>query len=328
MQKIIRIDDLVIVTLDDGTTYQKSTITDEEFNTIVNAECEDDIIEIFCPQIAEVRQEIKSIEELEDRVRKSNLLEWRNDAIYFPIVSELSVPKELATSILDAEDDNDSLKLETYKNFWTLMSLNKDEECRTNLFAFLMRHDFKIAKCGFFVGYRNVDTTREEGVYTDHHSHTFRIKIGEMVTMPREACDCSSANECSRGLHVSGTNWLSRNYFGNTGLVVLVNPADCVAVPERNDYGKLRTCAYLPIDIMHYNTEGKVIPYPKETGFECDLVPMVIYEGIMGTESSTTYKLEIPDVPGITKDRITDNLLEIAKNVIVERNILQDEQES
>jgi hypothetical protein len=55
---------------------------------------------------------------------------------------------------------------------------------------------------------------------------------------------------------------------------------------------------------------------------------MVIYEGIMGTESSTTYKLEIPDVPGITKDRITDNLLEIAKNVIVERNILQDEQEN
>lgn len=328
MQKIIRIDDLVIVTLDDGTTYQKSAITDEEFNTIVNAECEDDIIEIFCPQIAEVRQEIKSIEELEDRVRKSNLLEWRNDAIYFPIVSELSVPKELALSILDAEDTNDSLKLETYKNFWTLMSLNKDEECRTNLFAFLMRHDFKIAKCGFFVGYRNVDTTREEGVYTDHYSHTFKIKIGEMVTMPREDCDCSSTNECSAGLHVSGTNWLSRNYYGNTGLVVLVNPADCVAVPERSDYGKLRTCAYLPIDIMHYNTEGKVIPYPKETGFECDLVPMVIYEGIMGTESSTTYKLEIPDVPGITKDRITDNLLEIAKNVIVERNILQDEQEN
>lgn len=328
MQKIIRIDDLVIVTLDDGTTYQKSNITDEEFNTIVSAECEEDIIEIFCPQIVEVRQEIKSIEELEDRVRKSNLLEWRNDAIYFPIVSELSVPKELATSILDAEDANDSIKVETYKNFWTLMCLNKDEECRNNLYAFLMRHDFKIAKCGFFVGYRNVDTTREEGVYTDHHSRTFRIKIGEIVTMPREDCDCSSANECSAGLHVSGTNWLARNYFGNTGLVVLVNPADCVAVPERSDYGKLRTCAYLPIDIMHYNTEGKVIPYPKETGFECDLVPMVIYEGIMGTESSTTYKLEIPDVPGITKDRITDNLLEIAKNVIVERNILQDEQEN
>ena len=328
MQKIIRIDDLVIVTLDDGTTYQKSAITDEEFNTIVNAECEDDIIEIFCPQIVEVRQEIKSIEELEDRVRKSNLLEWRNDAIYFPIVSELSVPKELATSILDAEDSNDSIKVETYKNFWTLMCLNKDEECRNNLYAFLMRHDFKIAKCGFFVAYRNVDKTSTKGVYTDHHSHTFRIKVGEMVTMPREYCDCSSQNECSRGLHLAGSNWLDRNYFGTQGLVCLCSPSDVVAVPERSDYGKLRTCAYLPIDVVNYNTDNKVIPYPKETGFECDLVPMVIYEGIMGTENNATYKLEIPDVPGITKDRITDNLLEIAKNVIVERNILQDEQEN
>ena len=328
MQKIIRIDDLVIVTLDDGTTYQKSAITDEEFNTIVNAECEDDIIEIFCPQTVEVRQEIKSIEELEDRVRKSNLLEWRNDAIYFPIVSELSVPKELALSILDAEDTNDTLKIETYKNFWTLMSLNKDEECRTNLFAFLMRHDFKIAKCGFFVAYRNVDTTNTPDVYTDHHSHTYRIRIGEMVTMPREDCDCSSQNECSRGLHLAGSNWLDRNYYGSQGLVCLCAPNSVVAVPERSDYGKLRTCAYLPIDKLEYNTNGDVIPYPKETGFECDLVPMVIYEGIMGTENSATYKLEIPDVPGIIKDRITDNLLEIAKNVIIERNILQDEQEN
>jgi hypothetical protein len=327
MQKIIRIDDLVIVTLDDGTTYQKSATTDEEFNTIVNAECEDDIIEIFCPQIVEVRQEIKSIEELEDRVRKSNLLEWRNEAIYFPIVSELSVPKELATSILDAEDANDSLKLETYKNFWTLMSLNKDEECRTNLFAFLMRHDFKIAKCGFFVGYRNVDTTREEGVYTDHHSHTFRIKIGEMVTMPRESCDCSSKNECSRGLHVSGTNWLARNYFGNIGLVVLVNPADCVAVPERSDYGKLRTCAYLPIDFCKFDNNGDVIPYDANDGFDCEYVPKVIYEGITGTETNTAYKFEIPKIPGLVKERITDNLLEIAKTCIIDRNILHDQQE-
>lgn len=327
MQKIIRIDDLVIVTLDDGTTYQKSDITDNEFNTIVNAECEDDIIEIFCPQIAEIRQEVRVIEELEERVRKSNLLEWRNDAIYFPIVSELSVPKELTLSILDAEDVNDTLRIETYKNFWTLMSLNPDEECRKNLFAFLMRHDFKIAKCGFFVAYRNVDTTNTPDVYTDHHSHTYRIKIGEMVTMPREDCDCSSANECSRGLHLAGSNWLDRNYYGSQGLVCLCAPNSVVAVPERSDYGKLRTCAYLPIDKLEYNTNGDVIPYPKETGFECDLVPQVIYEGIMGTEKNS-YKFEIPEIPGITKDRITDNLLEIAKNCIIDRNILQDEQEN
>jgi hypothetical protein len=327
MQKIIRIDDLVIITLDSGDTYQKNGITDEEFNKIVNAESEDDIIEIFCPTIAEIKEEIRTLEELEDRVRKSNLLEWKNDAVYFPIVSELSVPKELVVAILDAEDNNDSLKLETYKNFWTLMSLNPDEQCRKNLYWFLERNGLVISKHGFFVAYRNVDKTSTEGVYTDHHSHSFRIKIGEMVTMPRENCDCSSQNECSRGLHLAGSNWLDRNYYGTQGLVCLCSPSDVVAVPERSSYGKLRTCAYLPIDVVTYNTNGKVIPYPKETGFECDLVPMVIYEGIMGTESSSTYRLEIPEVPGLTKDRITDSLLEIAKNCIIDRNILQDEQE-
>lgn len=327
MRKIIKIDDLVIVTLDSGDTYQKTNVTDEEFNTIVNAESDDDILEIFHPKIAEVRQEVRVIEELEERVRKSNLLEWRNDAIYFPIVSELSVPKELAEYILNAEESGDSIKIETYKNFWTLMSLNTDEDCRKNLFAFLMRHDFKVAKCGFFVAYRNVDTTNTPEVFTDHHTHTFKIRVGEMVTLPRSQCDCNSERECSRGLHVSSTNWLTQNYYGNVGLVVLVNPAEVVAVPKRSDYGKLRTCAYLPIDKIVYNTEGKIIPHPKETGFECDLVPQVIYEGIMGTEKDS-YKFEIPEIPGINKDRITDNLLEIAKNVIVERNILQDEQES
>ena len=327
MRKIITIDDLTIVVLDSGETYQKIGLTPEEFNIVANSESDNEILEIFHPKIKEVREQVRVLEEFEDRVRNSNLLEWKNDAVYFPIVSDLSLPKELAESILEAESLNDTLKIETYKNFWTLMCLNKDEECRNNLYAFLMRHDFKIAKCGFFVAYRNVDKTAIPEVFTDHHSHTFRIRIGEMVTMPRENCDCSSQNECSRGLHLAGSNWLDRNYFGTQGLVCLCSPSDVVAVPERSDYGKLRTCAYLPIDVVNYNTNGKVIPYPKETGFECDLVPMVIYEGIMGTESSTTYKFEIPEVPGITKDRITDNLLEIAKNCIIDRNILYDSQQ-
>ena len=128
-------------------------------------------------------------------------------------------------------------------------------------------------------------------------------------------------------MHLAGSNWLDRNYYGSQGLVCLCSPNSVVAVPERSDYGKLRTCAYLPIDKLEYNIDGDVIPYPKETGFECDLVPKVIYEGIMGTEKDTTYKFEIPDIPGIQKDRITDKLLEIAKNCIIDRNILYDQQE-
>lgn len=327
MQKIIRIDDLVIITLDSGDTYQKNGITDEEFNVILNAKSEDDIVEIFFPKFKEVKEEIDNIKLLEDRVRKSNLLEWKNDAIYFPLVSGLSMPKELAQSILDAENNKDDIKLETYKNFWTLMSLNPDEKCRQNLYWFLQKNGLVISKHGFFVAYRNVDTTKEKGVYTDHHSHSFKIRIGEMVSMPRSQCDDNQEVTCSSGLHLGSSAWLKHNYYGTVGLTCLCNPAEVCAVPHLDYYGKLRTSAYLPIDFCKFDENGDVIPYDAKDGFDCEYVPKVIYEGIMGTEKDTTYKFEIPDIPGIQKDRITDKLLEIAKNCIIDRNILYDQQE-
>ena len=229
MQKIIRINNKVIVILNNGCKFEKENVTDEEFDTICNLP-DEELIKIFNPQYAEELKMLEDTEKVIDSVEKSNLLIKKGDSIYFKEVSELSLPKELVEAIITAENNNDELKLEAYKNFWTLMSLNPSEECRKNLFWFLTKYDMTIAKCGFFVGYRNVDTTDKEGVYTDHHSHTFRIKIGEIVTMPREKCDCDSSVSCSRGLHASSVGWLKQNYYGNTGLACLINPADVVAV--------------------------------------------------------------------------------------------------
>lgn len=36
-------------------------------------------------------------------------------------------------------------------------------------------------------------------VYTDHHSHTFDIRIGHIVSMPRESVDSNQEHTCSRG---------------------------------------------------------------------------------------------------------------------------------
>ena len=230
MQKIIRINNKVIVILNNGCKLEKDNITDEIFNLICNSS-DEEIMGIFNPQYKETLEEAKKTEKFINNVEDSKLLVRKGDSVYFKGVSELSLPKELIEAIINAENNNDELKIEAYRNFWTLMSLNPNEECRKNLFWFLTKYDMTIAKCGFFVGYRNVDTTDEEGVYTDHHSHTFRIRIGEMVTMPREKCDCDSNVSCSRGLHCSSVGWLKQNYFGNTGLACLINPADVVAVP-------------------------------------------------------------------------------------------------
>ena len=325
MQKVIRINNKVIVILNNGCKFEKDNITDEVFEIICNSS-DDEFMKLFNPQYEKELEEAENVKRVINSVEDSNLLIKKGDSIYFNGVSELSLPKELVEAIITAENNNDELKLEAYKNFWTLMSLNPNEECRKNLFWFLTKYDMTIAKCGFFVGYRNVDTTDEEGVYTDHHSHTFKIKIGEMVTMSREKCDCDSSVSCSKGLHIGGKGWLKQNYFGNTGLACLINPADVVAVPKIDDYGKLRTCAYLPIEVIKYDENEDVIPLDVEDGFDCSYVTKVIYEGITGTENSP-YEIKIPEVNGINKESIQDRLLDIAMKCVVDR-VIEEENKS
>ena len=57
MQKIIRIDNKIIVILDNGCKYEKENITDEEFDKICNLS-DDELMMMFNPQY----KEVKSIE--------------------------------------------------------------------------------------------------------------------------------------------------------------------------------------------------------------------------------------------------------------------------
>lgn len=321
MQKIIRVDKTIIVLFEDGTYLQRNDCDIELFNKLKEASDEGEIYKLINPQYQEVIDEHNKISSIINAIEKSSLLTQRRDSIYWEDVSQLSMPIELVEAVLKAEEDNNEVLIDTYKNFWTLMSLNPDEECRKNLFWFLNRNGLQLSKHGFFVAYRNVDTTNEPEVFTDHHSHTFRIKIGEMVTLDRKECDCDSSRECSSGLHLASKHWLNKNYYGTIGLVCLCNPADVVAVPYNSQYGKLRTCAYLPIEKLEYGDDDYPIPYDKEDGFDCSYVTKVIYEGLMGTEEDSTYKIKYPEIPGINKENISDKLLDIAMKAIIDRQV-------
>lgn len=320
MQKVIKVDNKVTVFLENGEVIEKE-VTEDEFKKVVEAQTDEEVLKLLCPEYQKSIESHNNALTLIEKIQKSKLLSMRGDVVYWEEVSCLSVPEELAKAIIKAEEEHNELKISTYRNFWTLMSLNPDERCRKNLFWFLQKYGMTISRCGFFVGYRNVDKTEEENVFTDHHSHTFKIRIGEMVTMDRDKCDTVQENTCSSGLHIGGKGWLKKNYYGDTGLACLINPADVVAVPPYDNYGKLRTCAYLPMDIIHYDETSNVIPLDVEDGFDCSYVTKVIYEGTMGTKEDSTYKINIPDIPGITVDSIQDKLLEIAKECIVCREL-------
>lgn len=200
MAKIIKTGKQVIAFLSNGTSLSRTDLDDETLLKLVNAEADEEIISIMNPNYGKMIEEHKKSKALVENIKKSKVLTFKGESAYWEEVSELTVPKELVQSILEAEEQNDEIRLETYKNFWTLMSLNPDKVCRKNLYWYLTKNELIISRSGFFVAYRNVNKTDEEGVYTDNYTRKMKIKIGEMVTMPREQCDSDSNVTCSRGL--------------------------------------------------------------------------------------------------------------------------------
>ena len=118
----------------------------------------------------------------------------------------------------------------------------------------------------------------------------------------------------NKTVHIGGTSWLERNYFGSVGLVCLVNPVDVVAVPWHNaSYGKLRTCAYMPIQKAEYDSAGYIKPFRTDSGFEEPFVPSILYDGVMATEGAeATYSIPMPDNKLEAKS-VSDKVLAIAR---------------
>jgi len=161
--------------------------------------------------------------------------------------------------------------------------------------------------------YSDLDTEEDVTIYTDQHTHTMEIKLGEVVSMNRAECDNDPNASCSRGLHQKSAahGW----NFGSNALVCLVNPYHVVAIPSY-DTSKFRTCQYLPISkaevsnhtIVEFDPGTYDIPY---NGLE-SLV------NLLKTES-----LEELQSKGEISDELTstdfDFVMKVAKDTISKR---------
>ena len=160
--------------------------------------------------------------------------------------------------------------------------------------------------------YKKLSDAKISPVYTDAYTQSFTIKIGEPVSIDRSQCDGNQENSCSKGLHCASQSWLEAGYFGNISMMCLVNPAEVVAIPTIDDYGKMRVCRYYPVKIVERNEEGKIVNDELEDGFEDDFMNEIFYSGDVNNKDELTFTVDIPEIPEINKQQMIENLASIS----------------
>lgn len=198
-----------------------------------------------------------------------DLIEFKDDTIVLKGFDKVPMPGLLVNKIMEALSKNADIK--PLLNFWSLCLLNPNEIARTKLFDYLSHHRFIITPSGYFVTYRMVIKTGDKDVFTDAHTKTMKIKIGEVVSIPRDQCDEDGSRDCSKGLHVGSPDFIgiekgdgydkttgqigtgytayqSHSYYGDQPIIAFVNPMHVVSVPE-SETRKLRCCEYYPFKI-------------------------------------------------------------------------------
>ncbi len=136
------------------------------------------------------------------------------------------------------EMSNDGFDIEPMTKFLVNLKQNPSFRAVNELYRFMEKGNLPITEDGYLLAYKKVDEN-----YLDCHTHTIANKIGEVVTMERNLVDEDKSRECSSGLHFCSKDYLN-NFTGTHTMIVKINPADVVAIPEDYNSSKGRCCRY------------------------------------------------------------------------------------
>ena len=126
-------------------------------------------------------------------------------------------------------------------NFLENLLQNPSFRAVSELYSFLEKSNLPITEDGHFLAYRKV---RED--YKDFYTGTIDNSVGQSPKMARNLVDEEKSRTCSSGLHFCAYSYLSQ-YHGGQGrtMIVKINPANVVAIPEDYNNAKGRCCEYL-----------------------------------------------------------------------------------
>lgn len=169
--------------------------------------------------------------------------------------------------------------------FMERLSDNVTANSRTELFKWLNAQRLEIDPEGYVIGYRGLKSDR----HSQHAGGAFVTKryddgtwgvprwvqghvpnfVGTIVSMDRNAVDDNTGVGCSQGLHVGSEEYARSWADRDTTIVVRVDPADVVAVPD-GEHSKMRVCRYEIIgDLDEADHE------PETSEVDEDVVPSV-----------------------------------------------------
>jgi hypothetical protein len=131
----------------------------------------------------------------------------------------------------------DGLPPEPLINFLDRLMKNPSKRSIEELYLFLEANNLPITEEGLFLAFKGV---RED--YTDQYSGKFSNRPGITNSMPRQKVDDDFRRLCSYGFHVGSLEYAVG--FGPKCVIVQVDPANVVSVPEGNHTWKLRTSKY------------------------------------------------------------------------------------
>lgn len=194
------------------------------------------------------------VEAIRNCMISSNLQKYVEEAIY----NEDGIIIMNSTVYIDGEEISDSLAEQVIRHydegipFKYLVSFirkvrnNPSFRIRQQLWDFINASmesgGFTIDTEGNIIAYKRVNSN-----FTDIHTGKFNNSIGSIVTMERKNVDDDPNNTCSAGLHFCAFSYLS--FYATDSIeyktvLVKVDPADVVSIPNDYNFAKARCCKY------------------------------------------------------------------------------------
>jgi len=157
----------------------------------------------------------------------------------------------------------EGLPVTLFAKFWEALQANPSANSVRQLYDFLAYKELPITEDGCFLAYKgvgrdgwschgNTKTKVLQGEVND--SGKIKNNVGDTIEVLRRDVDDERSNHCSYGLHVGSLDY-AESFANGRVLIVKINPADVVSVPDDCACQKCRVAKYVVLDA--YDTEIK-----------------------------------------------------------------------